>query len=209
MITTVFSTRCSKSAPERWLARLLACVLLVVAAAGARADTAEIAQLRFDRSEEGLLLSANVSFELPALVEDALAKGIPMFFVAEATLLRDRWWWTDKQVANAQRHMRLSYQPLTRRWRLVTSPTQIGSSGVALGQTFESRDEALAAIQRIAHWKIAEASDIDPDARYNVEFQFRLDVSQLPRPFQIGAVGHSEWNISASRNVRLVLDNPR
>jgi hypothetical protein len=34
-------------------------------------------------------------------------------------------------------------------------------------------------------------------------------VSQLPRPFQIGAVGHSDWNISASRNVRLVLDNPR
>ena len=184
-------------------------MLLACCALGARADTAEITQLRFDRTEEGLLLSANISFDLPPVIDDALAKGIPMFFVAEASLLRDRWYWYDKHIASAARHMRLSYQPLTRRWRLVVSPTPIGSSGVALGQTFETREEALAAIQRISHWKIAESSDIDPDSRYNVDFRFRLDVSQLPRPFQIGAVGHSDWSISVSRNVRLVLDNPR
>lgn len=206
---TLSSTRCWTSAPERWLARVLAGVVLAATALAVRADTAEITQLRFDRTEEGLLLSANISFELPPLVDDALAKGIPMFFVAEASLLRDRWYWYDKQVSSVARHMRLSYQPLTRRWRLVTSPTPIGNSGLALGQTFETREEALAAIQRISHWKIAEPSDIDPDARYNVDFRFRLDVSQLPRPFQIGAVGHSDWSISASRNVRLVFENPR
>jgi hypothetical protein len=105
--------------------------------------------------------------------------------------------------------MRLSYQPLTRRWRLVVSPTAIGNTGLALGQTFDSRDEALAAIQRISHWKIADAADIDPDGRYNVDFRFRLDVSQLPRPFQIGAVGHSDWSISAARNLRLVFESAR
>jgi hypothetical protein len=193
--------------PERWFTRLLACAMLALVALVARAENADITQLRFDRNEDGLLLSANISFELPAVIDDALAKGIPMFFVAEATLLRDRWYWTDKTVANATRHMRLSYQPLTRRWRLVVSPTPIGSAGVALGQTFESREEALAAIQRISHWKIADAADIDPDSRYNVDFRFRLDVSQLPRPFQIGAVGHSDWSIAASRNLRLVFDN--
>jgi hypothetical protein len=130
--------------------------------------------------------------------------------VAEASLLRDRWYWTDKHVANATRHMRLSYQPLTRRWRLVISSGPIGNSGLALGQNFDTRDEALAAVQRISHWKIAEPGDIDPESRYSVDFRFRLDVSQLPRPFQIGAVGHSDWSISASRNVRLVFEpNPR
>lgn len=188
---------------------MLACVLLVCAAVAARAENAEVTQIRFDRNEEGLLLSANITFELPAVVEDALAKGIPMFFVVESVLLRDRWYWYDKPVARTDRHMRLSFQPLTRRWRLVTSNAPIGNSGVALGQTFDTREEALAAIQRISHWKIAEATDIDPDARYNLDFRFRLDVSQLPRPFQIGAVGHSDWSITASRNVRLVLDNPR
>jgi hypothetical protein len=74
---------------------------------------------------------------------------------------------------------------------------------VALGQTFDSRDEALAAVQRISHWKIAEPQDVEPDARQSVTLRFRLDVSQLPRPFQIGLVGQDDWTIVATRSLRL------
>jgi hypothetical protein len=195
---------------ERGVALLLALALLLVAGpAAADPATAEITQMRIERSDEGILLSATVSFDLPPVVEDALEKGIPMFFVAEAAVFRDRWYWYDKQVSYAARHMRLSYQPLTRRWRLVVSPTPIGTSGGGLGQTFDSREEALAAVQRVSRWKIADPGEIDPDARHNVDFRFRLDVSQLPRPFQIGAVGHSDWTISAARNQRLALESAR
>jgi hypothetical protein len=164
---------------------------------------AEITQLKLERTEEGVLLSANVSFELPPVVDDALQKGISMFFVADATLLRDRWYWYDKPVASSQRHMRLSFQPLTRRWRLQVSHAPIGNSGQALGQTFETREEAMAAVQRISNWRIAGPGDVDPDARYSVDFRFRLDISQLPRPFQIGLVGQADWVVSASRTQRL------
>lgn len=170
---------------------------------------AELTQLHLERSEEGLLLSAAVRFELPPVVDDALAKGIPMFFVAEATLYRDRWYWYDRRVSSAARHFRLSYQPLTRRWRLQVSPQPIGPSGLALGQSFDTRDEALAAVQRISRWRIAEPGEYEPDASHNLDFRFRLDVSQLPRPFQIGAVGQSEWNISVARNLRLTPDSLR
>ena len=88
------------------------------------------------------------------------------------------------------------------------SPTPIGNSGLSLGQTFDTRDEALAAVQHISRWKIAEAGDVDAESRYNVDFRFRLDVSQLPRPFQIGMVGHTDWNIAAARSQRLT-DNAR
>lgn len=192
------------------LLRILACCFFALALpAQADAPAAEITQLRLERSEEGVLLSANVTFELSSTVDDALAKGIPMFFVAEAVLFQDRWYWYDKQVTTVARHMRLSYQPLTRRWRLVVSSMPIGNSGLALGQTFETREEVMAAVQRISHWKIAEAGDVDPAARYNVDFRFRLDVSQLPRPFQIGALGHSDWNITAMRNQRLAIESLR
>lgn len=189
---------------------MVACCLLALSLTGlAQPSATEITQLRLERSEESVLLSATVAFELPAVIDDALAKGIPMFFVAEAVLLRDRWYWYDKQVAAASRHMRLSYQPLTRRWRLVVSPSPIGNSGLALGQTFDTREEAMAAVQHISRWKIAEAADVDPDARYNVDFRFRLDVSQLPRPFQIGVMGHADWDIAAMRNQRLALESPK
>lgn len=185
-------------------------VLLVLGGwfpARAQINPAEVTQLHVERSDEGVLLSAAVRFELPQAVEEALAKGIPMYFVAEAAIYRDRWYWYDKRVAFATRHMRLSYQPLTRRWRLQVSPTPIGSSGIVLGQTFDTQEEAVAAIQRISRWRVAEAADVDPDATHNIDFRFRLDVSQLPRPFQIGAVGQAEWIILAVRNQRLVFEH--
>ena len=189
---------------------LAACILLVLAwPAAADAPPADVTQLQLERTEEGLLLSAAVRFELPQVIEDALLKGIPMFFVSEAVLYRDRWYWYDREVSNVRRHMRLSYQTLTRRWRLTISPTVIGNTGVALGQNFDTQEEAMAAVQRISRWKIAEAGDINPDERYNVDFRFRLDVSQLARPFQIGAVGQADWNISVLRNQRLTIDSAR
>ncbi|MES2783988.1 MAG: DUF4390 domain-containing protein [Pseudomonadota bacterium] len=188
---------------------LLAFALLIPAGAQAQPSSAEISQLRLERTDEGILLSAAVKFELPTVIDDALAKGIPMFFVAEAIVFRDRWYWYDKQVASVARHMRLSYQPLTRRWRLVVSPTAIGNSGGGLGQTFDTREDAMAAIQRISQWKVADPGELDTDVRYNVDFRFRLDISQLPRPFQIGAVGQADWNLNVTRNQRLSIESAR
>jgi hypothetical protein len=197
--------------PERsaWCWLVLLAMLLLWPAAWAQAPVADVTQMHVERTEDGILLSATIRFELPQAVDDALAKGIPMFFVAETAIYRDRWFWYDKRVAGAARHMRLAYQPLTRRWRLQVSPSPISQSGLVLGQAFDSREEALAAIQRVSRWRVAEAADIDPDARHYIDFRFRLDVSQLPRPFQIGAVGQSDWNILAVRTQRLVLEPPR
>jgi len=191
-----------------WLCGLLL-LLAGWSGAWAQVNSAEVTQLQVERTEEGVMLSASVRFDLPQVVDDALTKGIPMYFVAEAAIYRDRWYWYDKRVAFATRHMRLAYQPLTRRWRLQVSATPIGHSGIVLGQNFESRDEALAALRRISRWRIADAGDLDPESAHNIDFRFRLDMSQLPRPFQIGAVGQAEWIILAVRNQRLVLEHPR
>jgi hypothetical protein len=209
--TTDFFTLCWKNARSE-LAAWLACACLALVwlpALAGDAPAPEVTEMRLERSEEGVFLSASVRFELPAIVEDALLKGIPMFFVAEAELFRDRWYWYDKKLADTERHMRLAYQPLTRRWRLNVSPTPIGNAGlgVALTQNFDSLSDALAAVQRFSRWKIAPASAVDTDAKHNVDFRFRLDVSQLPRPFQIGAVGQADWNLSASKNQRLPVES--
>ena len=201
MITTAFFTRFLKNARLK-LATAVACLLLVVwpVATLAQSVAAQVASLKLDYVPEGIVLMANVRIELPPAVEDALLKGVPMFFVAEAEVVRHRWYWTDKKVANAQRHMRLAYQPLTRRWRLNVASGVItpNSLGLALNLSFDSLPEAMAALQRISAWKIADTAQIDPDSIHRVEFRFSLDLTQLPRPFQIGAFGQSDWNISAS-----------
>ena len=130
-----------------------------------------------------------------------------MIFVAEADIFRKRWYWANKKVASAERHMRLAYQPMTRRWRLNVASGVITNAGMAmaLNLNFDSLSDALAAVQRLSHWKIADVSDLDLEQSHLVEFSFRLDMSQLPRPFQIGVVGQKDWTIAVQRTERLQL----
>ena len=183
---------------------LLAALLAVVLAAAAPpARAMEVSNLSVDRTAEGVFLSAQVRLELPPLLDDALQKGIPLHFVAEAVILRERWYWTDKEVASTSRHLRLAFHPLTRRWRLQVSDAPIVQPGSVLGQTFDTREEALTAIERIFGWKIAEPGQVEADGRHLVTLRFRVDQSQLPRPFQIGALGQGETGLLATRSLRL------
>lgn len=207
---TAFITHCLRNA-RLDLIGLLACTCLVWGSAGpARAQTrpAEISSIKVERAGDAIVLSASVQFELSAAVEDALLKGVAMIFVAEADVLRERWYWTNKKVVHAERHMRLAYQPLTRRWRLNVASGQITNAGLglALNQNFDTLPDALAAVQRLSRWKIAEVSDIDPEQRHLVEFRFGLDVFQLPRPLQIGTLGQTDWDISVFSRRALTLE---
>lgn len=187
---------------------LALCVCLLWAPSPSLAAATEITQLRVERAEDGVYLSANVRFDLPAVVEDALLKGIAVFFVVEADIYRDRWYWTDPRVASVARTLRLAYQPLTGRWRVnIVSGLITSSSGLraTLNQNYDTLPEALSAVQRLARWKIAETAEVEPDASYTLDLNFRLDLSQLPRPFQIGMAGQREWTISAQFKDRLQL----
>lgn len=135
-------------------------------------------------------------------------KGVAVIFVAEAQVLRERWFWTNKEVAKVERHMRLAYQPLTRTWRLNVGANVATNAGLgmALNQNFESMSDALATVQRFSGWRIAAMADIDLAQPHRVELRFRLDASQLPRPLQIGTIGQSDWSISATSSQSLVLD---
>ena len=201
MTTTVSSTPCWKSAVPERLLRILRLAFWLLAMPLAQAQNAvDLQQLRADRAGGEVLVSASVVFELPPVVEDALLKGIPLFFMLEADLLQERWYWTDKRVTGVQRQLRLAYQPLTRRWRVnaTTAPGGDSSQGLALSQNFDSLAEALATVKKISRWKVSDLSESEASAKYRVEFRFRLDLGQLPRPFQIGAIGQSEWDIQAS-----------
>lgn len=194
-----------------WLAGLLAafCVIWSPASAMAQGQShASLTQLRAERAQDGLYLSAQMKFELSSAVEEALHKGIPVYFVAEAEVLRERWYWSDAVVAAASRYMRVSYQPLTRRWRFTSSSEPLSNAGLGVnfGQYYDSLSEAMASVQRISQWKIAETSELEDDGRQTLRFRFRLDASQLPRTFQLGALGQSEWNLSVERRLDLTVE---
>jgi hypothetical protein len=211
---TGFITHCWKSAGFdlrracRWL---LWAWLLLCAPAWAQTSSADMTEFKVERQDGSLLLNAQLKLELGSTLEEALIKGLAVHFVAEAEVMRDRWYWYDKKLGAVSKYYRLAYQPLTRRWRLNVSSEPIAHSGVtsSLSQNFENLQEALDVIRRQTGWKVAEISDIDLDARQRVIYRFRLDVSQLPRPFQIAAGNQADWRLEIGRQLRLTADMVR
>jgi hypothetical protein len=207
-----FITRCCRNAWFEWAGR--ACAILTLAALSSwtyAQNVTEISQYQVELLDDEIVVSAQLAFELPTAVEEALLKGVPLFFVNEAEVLRERWYWSDKKISVAERHFRLAYQPLTRRWRLnVTAGAgRDAGLGLALNQSFDTLTQVLSVIKRISRWKIADASELDLNQKYKIEFRFRLDLNQLPRPFQIGALGQSDWDIAATSSSVLVLASPK
>ncbi len=170
-------------------------LVLLLSAPTARAAESELTSFDLSRNEEGVFLSYAINFELSRGIDDALSKAVPLFFVAEAEVFRNRFYWRDQRVAQAVRRWRIVYQPLTSTYRVTFDG--------GLSQNYASREEAFAAIGRSARWKIAEGAQIDEGSRHYVEFSYRLDTAQLPRPMQIGIGGQADWAMSVQRTQKL------
>ena len=214
--------RCLPTSPDRqlcapagtrwlraWLAGLglLLALWMLLVPTVARADNASITDVRFELTDDAIRMTGNVKFNLSESVKDTLDKGVPVYFMFETSTLRYRWYWSDKEVSSYKRYIRLMYLPLTRKWRVNVSTEPFNRSGVATGvvlnQHYDSLQGALATIQRISSWKVLDREDWSNDSSYSVDVSFKLDVTQLQRPLQIGATGQSDWALSAQRSYRL------
>lgn len=192
---------------RRWCAWLLPWLLLLALAGWARAEQPQVLHQQLHRGPDGLQLTVRLDLTATHAVEDVLLRGVPLYFVWQADVYRQRWYWRAKRVAGAQRTLRLAYQPLTRRWRLSLATNPAGGTGgslqYALHQNFDSLADALAVIGRVTRWRVADSTDLEPDARHRVEWQMQLDLSLLPRPFQIGVANQPAWDLSVTRRLRV------
>lgn len=168
-------------------------------------QTVNATDLRLERGEDGIYLSGNLEFELPPSLEDALTRGMPLSFVMQADVLRERWYWYDKRIQRAERYIRISYQPLSRRWRVHVSAQAMQATGlgVTLGNTYDSLKDALQAVKKINRWKVAELSAVTTDAKQRLVLNFGVDLSQLPQALQFGNLSSSDWALEFNRSVRL------
>lgn len=197
----VFSTHAGKKlATEvqarawRWL-WALAC-LWVGCLSVLAAEPVQVSEQRVVRTEDSVQVFARLSLRLSQPVEEALLKGVPLFFVWQADVVRDRWYWRDKRLTTQYRTWRLAYQPLTRRWRLSLSHQAPGAAQqFSLHQNLASLEQALAAVGRLHRWSVLPAERAPITEEHRVELGFRLDPSLLPRPFQIGVGSSADWDI--------------
>ena len=183
----------------RALLPLLAVLWSLFLVQPAHAQGVELATLQASKSDGALNLDFVARVTLTKAVEDALLRGVPIYFVAEAQLYRNRWYWRDERVARVSRSWRVAFQPLTTSWRV---------SLAGFNQTFPSMAEALSAVSRSGGWKVVELSQLDFDKSFYLEFNYRLDTTQLPGPMQFGLGGlggQGDWAVGVSRTLRVDL----
>ena len=174
------------------LGRWVLALLLLTQGAALRAQGVDLNTLKLQRSDGGLTLEYSARLNLSPSLEEALQRGVPMYFVAQATVYRARWYWRDERISRVSRSWRVAYQPLTSSWRL-----SLGG----LSQVYGSLGEALAPMTSVAGWRVADADRLEPGERYYVDFSFRLDHTQLPPPMQIDIGG--DWKLGIERVLRL------
>lgn len=183
---TASSTRCCRSL-ECLAALLLLCVGMA-ATLPARADRIDVKKAALEAAENGYVLEADFEIALTHPLEEALNKGVPLYFTFDFELIRPRWYWFNEKIAGARQQYRLSYNALTRQYRVAVR---------TLHQNFATLAEALEFMSRVRLGEIAEPGALSRGNTYTAAVRLRLDTSQLPRPFQITAVGSRDWSISS------------
>jgi len=166
---------------------LLFGLMLVASFAGQAADIS-VRNPNLSVAEEGYTLAADFNINLNSRLDEAIAKGITLYFVVDFELTRSRWFWLDEQVVSRSQTFQLSYHALTRQYRL--------SSG-ALHQSFPSLDDAQRILSRLRNWLVLEKGTVRVDQPYFAAVRMRLDLSQMPKTFQVNALANRDWNLSS------------
>jgi len=166
----------------------IALIALVAFACVARADTITVQSAEVRTEEDGYYLNAEFELTLNPTLEEALQKGVPLYFVLEFDVTRPRWYWFDDKVVSYSTTYRVSYVPLTRQYRV--------SSGL-LSQNFESLDEVEHLLSRVTSRLVARRDQLPRGTRFEAAVRLRLDVNQLPKPFQLNALASREWSLQS------------
>ncbi len=193
--TTAFISRCWKKPSRRWpraglatLAVVLGCLLLGLPGLSAAAEGVTVTSAKLEASDEGYQLHADFDLQLSPAMQEAVRKGVPLYFIVEFQLTQGRWYWLDQKVVQVSRDRRVSYAPLTEQYRVTDS---------GIPQNVANFDDVRRVLSRIRSWTVAEKGRLRPGEKYEAALRFRLDTSQLPKPFQISVLTDKEWSLTS------------
>ncbi|KAF1026951.1 MAG: hypothetical protein GAK40_01157 [Burkholderia plantarii] len=174
--------------PFRFAAAWLIALVIGMAVVPAHADPIAVQRASLQSDGGGWTLDARFEFELNGNLEDAVNKGIPLYFTTDFELSRSRWYWFDEQPVSVSQTIRLSFQPLTREYRVSTGGLQLG---------FPTLKEALAVVQHVTSWHVIDRSQVRTGESYTASVRMQLDTALMPKPFQVDAVNNRDWSLNS------------
>jgi hypothetical protein len=173
-----------------WSAMLpsLALLFVLAMAPAVRADTIEVVSASLESVDDNYALNAQFEFEFSPRLEEALNKGLPLYFLVEFELTRARWYWFDDKTATQSQTIRISYHALTRQYRISNGNLHLGFATLA---------EAVRVLKNVRSWVVLEKSQVQRGQAYQAGVRMHLDLTQLPKPFQVNALTNREWTLAS------------
>jgi len=173
---------------EKLLRSFFCGFFLLLAAQGAQATDISVRNPQLLPNDEGYSLAADININFNTRLEEAVNKGVVLYFAAEFELTQARWYWFDEQIIRRSKTFQLSYHALTRQYRLSTG---------ALHQSFDTLDEALRVMSRLRNWQVLEKGEVKAGQNYLAGLRMRLDLTQMAKTFQVSALANKDWNLSS------------
>ncbi len=143
---------------------------------------------QLELTDDSYALSADFNINFNTRLEEVISKGVVLYFVIDFELTRSRWYWFDEVVLHRNRTIQLSYHALTRQYRLSTG---------SLHQGYATLDEALRVMARLRYWLVIDKGEIRGDKVYQAAVRMRLDLSQMPKTFQVSALSSRDWSLNS------------
>jgi len=162
--------------------------LVASAAFAAQPHGIEVRRAAVVAADDQYVLDADIDIVLSAPLEDALNKGIPLYFLLDFELVRSRWYWFNDKVIAREQAYRLSYNALTRQYRIGVG---------AFYQNFPTLAEALQVMSKVRRREEIDPGTLSKGTNYTAGIRLRLDTSQLPKPFNLNALGSREWSLGS------------
>ncbi len=183
------SRKCSGISWARGLRDALVAISLVfLLPAAAFAEGISVRSATIEAAEDGWLLDADFDVQFSPRLEEAVTRGVALYFIVEFELSRPRWYWFDEKPVKLAQTYKISYTPLLRQYRL-----SVGNQY----QNFTRFDEVKRVLARLRGWHVVDKAAMAKDQYYQANLRMRLDTAQLPKPFQLNAVASRDWSLDS------------
>ena len=140
--------------------------------------------------EQWYEISIDSEIALNATLEQLLEKVIVLYFVTKFSLVDSRWYWLYDEVARGKLRVGLRYYALTRQYHL---------NHPSFSQSFNTLAEALQALGQLRDYPLIVKSDLKNDVDYIASLRIWLDLTRMPKPFQVEALGSRKWDLSSDK----------
>ena len=181
----------SQSLPTRFLATVLAMLVLCGFTAAVRADTLDgVLQVRsavVDLDKGVFQLNAQIDYPMSDAMSTALRDGVPLVFDVDTRVERVRHLWMDATVVELTLHRELMYHTVSDRY-IVSNP-QSGDQ-----QTFASLDAALTYLGTVENWPVLVESQLDPGEHYTISVRAGVRRGHLSSSLRALLFWTNDWN---------------